>query len=199
MADSAVRNEVSNELYEKGRHFTYADYKDWDLDLGERFELIHGEAYAMAAPNTYHQSILMELARQFANYLIGKPYKVFPAPFDVRLFYEEDETDDTVVQPDISVICDKEKLSKEGCHGAPDFIAEILSPTNTATVMQQKFDLYREAGVREYWVLDPVYKTLYAYHFKDGWIIPRTFRSSGAAPVEIFPGLTIELEPVFAE
>jgi Uma2 family endonuclease len=186
-------------LPQEKRIFTYADYKDWDLAFGERFELINGVAYGMAAPSVYHQSILGELFRQLANYLTDKPCKVFPAPFDVRLFYEEDESDDTVVQPDISVVCNKDKLGKEGCHGAPDFVAEILSPSNTATEMQQKFDLYREAGVREYWVLSPDHKKLHAYHFKDGWIIPRTYRATDTATVEIFPELLISLEAVFSE
>ena len=195
MANAAILKEQ----YEEGRLFTYADYKNWDLALGERFELINGIAYAMAGPNTYHQTILMELAKQIAVFLTGKPCKVIPAPYDVRLFYEEDESDDTVVQPDILVICDKEKLGKEGGRGAPDFVVEILSPSNTAIEMQRKFDLYREAGVREYWVLNPENKTLSAYLFKDGWIVPRTFRVSDTATVEIFPGLSIELESVFAE
>jgi Uma2 family endonuclease len=193
MTNSAVLKE------QEGRHFTYADYKDWELAPGERYELIYGEAYALAAPNVYHQSILMELARQFANYLADKPCKVLPAPFDVRLFYEKDESDDTVVQPDISIICDKKKLSKEGCHGAPDFVAEILSPSNSAIEMQQKFELYREAGVREYWVLDPEHKTLHAYQLNNNSIFPRTYRACDTAQVEIFPGFSIALERVFAE
>ena len=195
MADSALLKEQ----YEGGRRFTYADYKDWELDEGERYELINGEAYCMAAPNAYHQSILTELIRQFANHFAGKPCKVYPAPYDVRLFYEEDESDDTVVQPDISVVCDPNKRGKEGCHGAPDFIAEILSPSNTAIEMQQKYELYREAGVREYWVINPEHKTLHRYLFSNGTIFPHTYRASDTAPVEIFPGLSIELEPVFAE
>jgi Uma2 family endonuclease len=85
-------------------HWTYADYKDWELKPRERYEIIHGEAYAMSAPNAQHQSMLTELLKQIAVFLTGKPCKVYPAPFDVRLFYEEDESDDTVVQPDISVI-----------------------------------------------------------------------------------------------
>ena len=141
----------------------------------------------------------MELSRQLANYFTGKPCKVFPAPFDVRLFYEEDESDDTVVQPDISVICDMKKLGKEGCHGAPDFIVEILSPSNTAIEMERKYALYREAGVREYWVIDPEHKVLHSYLFSNGTIFPRTYRASDAADAGIFPGLVIELEPVFAE
>ena len=195
MADSAALKEQ----YEQGRRFTYADYKDWELDPGVRYELIYGEAYALAAPSTYHQLILSELHRQIANYFVDKPCKVFPAPFDVRLFYEEDEGDDTVVQPDISVVCDKEKLGKEGCHGAPDLIVEILSPSNTAIEMQRKYVLYREAGVREYWVIDPEHKALHCYRFSNGTIFPRTYRATGTAEAGIFPGLTIELEPVFSE
>ena len=124
---------------------------------------------------------------------------MYPTPYDVRLFYEDDEGDDTVVQPDISVVCDADKRGKEGCHGPPDFIAEILSPSNTAIEMELKFALYREAGVREYWVLDPEHKTLHAYLLKDGAIFPRTYRASDTAPVEIFPGLSVELAPVFAD
>ncbi|MCL2762142.1 MAG: Uma2 family endonuclease [Treponema sp.] len=181
------------------KHYTYADYKDWDLAEGERYELMYGEAYAMSAPNTYHQLILMELAKQIANYLTGKTCKVFPAPFDVRLFYAEDESDDTVVQPDITIICDSKKRGPEGGRGAPDFVAEILSPSNTASEMERKFQLYREAGVREYWVLNPEYKTLSVYNFKDNVIFPKTYRSTDVAKVSIFPDLEIALEPVFAE
>jgi len=181
------------------KYYTYADYKEWELAEGERFELIYGEAYAMSAPNTYHQLIQMELAKQIAVYLTGKPCKVFPAPFDVRLFFEESEGDDTVVQPDVTVICDRKKIGTEGGRGAPDFIAEILSPSNTAIEMQIKFELYRKAGVREYWVLNPKNKTLHVYDFKDDAIFPRTYRSTQTAKVGIFPDLEIALEPVFAD
>jgi Uma2 family endonuclease len=196
---------MTNTALQKDQHSTYADYKAWELAEGERYELIYGEAYAMSAPNTQHQSILAELVRQFANYLLGKSCKVYPAPFDVRLFYEEDENDDTVVQPDLTVICDPKKRGKEGCRGAPDFVAEILSPSNSAIEMQRKFELYREAGVREYWVLDPEHKTVHAYCFKDETIFPRTYQSgrSGqfgeSARLAVFPDLEILLEPVFAE
>ena len=181
------------------KYYTYADYREWDLAEGERYELIYGEAYAMSAPNTYHQLILAELFKQIAVYLTGKPCKVIPAPFDVRLFYAEDESDDTVVQPDITIICDRKKIGPEGGRGAPDFIAEILSPSNTAIEMERKFHLYREAGVREYWVLDTENKSLHVYNFKDNAIFPRTYKSTDRAKVEIFDDLEIELEPVFAE
>jgi Uma2 family endonuclease len=200
MADAA-------EAVEEKKYFTYRDYKKWELAQGERYELIYGEAYpirydvvhAMAGPSAYHQSILMELAKQIAVYLSGKPCKVYPAPFDVRLFYEEDESDDTVVQPDISVVCDANKRGKEGCHGAPDLVIEILSPSNTAIEMERKFNLYREAGVREYWVVDPEHRGIHSHVFKEEQTITRVFGHEGKAPVEIFKGLEIDLEPVFTE
>jgi len=181
------------------KYYTYADYKEWDLAEGERYELIYGEAYAMSAPNTYHQLIQMELSKQIAVYLTGKPCKVIPSPFDVRLFYAEDDSDDTVVQPDITIICDKNKIGPEGGRGAPDLVVEILSPANTAIEMERKFRLYREAGVREYWVVDPEHKTLHIYDFKNDAIFPRTYNATGTAKVGIFSDLEIALEPVFAE
>jgi Uma2 family endonuclease len=198
MANGALRKEAE--------HFTYADYKDWDLAAGERFELIHGTAYAMAGPGAYHQSILGELFKQIAVYLTGKSCKVYPAPYDVRLFYRADENDDTVVQPDITVVCDEKKRGPEGCRGAPDFTAEILSPSNTAIEMERKFELYRQAGVREYWVLDPEQKTLRAYRFNaagkageaDAPILTRSYGPGDTAVLEVLDNLEIALGPVFA-
>jgi len=179
------------------RKWTYADYKAWELKPGERYEMIYGEAYAMSAPNATHQEMLTELIKQFAVFLTGKPCKVYPAPYDVRLFYEEDESDDTVVQPDITVVCDSEKRGPEGCRGAPDLVVEILSPSNTAIEMQRKFNLYRDAGVREYWVLDNEYKTLTVYIFDGEKVISRTYGEKDKAPVSVLNGLSIELAPVF--
>ncbi|MDR1947797.1 MAG: Uma2 family endonuclease [Spirochaetaceae bacterium] len=187
------------ELPDKKKFFTYADYRKWEFADGERYELIYGMTYAMAAPNAYHQSILLELGRQIANYLYGKPCKAYPAPYDVRLFYEEDESDDTVVQPDISVICDEKKRGTEGCRGAPDLVIEILSPSNTAIEMERKFNLYRKAGVREYWVVDPENKGIHSYVFREGRIVNRVFGHEGKIPVDIFSGLEIDPKPVFAE
>ena len=180
-------------------HWTYADYKAWELKPRERYEIIYGEAYAMSAPNTYHQSMVMELSKQIAVFLTGKPCKVYAAPFDVRLFYREDESDDTVVQPDVTIICSKEKRGYEGCRGAPDFVAEILSPSNTAIEMQRKFDVYQDAGVREYWVLDPKHKSLKVYLFNGDNVIARAYSEKDSAPVTILDGLSIELKPVFAD
>jgi Uma2 family endonuclease len=186
-------------------HWTYADYKAWELKPRERYEIIDGVAYAMSAPNAFHQSILTELLKQITVFLTGKPCKVYPAPYDVRLFYEEDESDDTVVQPDISVVCDAEKRGPEGCRGAPDFVVEILSPSNTAIEMQRKFHIYRDAGVREYWVLDGENKTVMVYLFEGNLmvarerVIARSYGEKDRAPITVLDGLFIELEPVFTE
>jgi len=180
-------------------YYTYADYKEWELDEGERYEIIDGEAYAMSAPNTRHQEILGGLFSQIYNYLQGKPCKVFPSPFDVRLFYAEDESDDTVVQPDISVICDKTKLGPEGCRGAPDLVVEILSPSNTAIEMERKRKLYQEAGVREYWVVDPENNGLTVYLPQKDEMVIKMYQNADAVSAAVLPGLRIALEQVFAE
>ena len=184
---------------EKVEHrYTYADYKEWELGVGERYEIIYGEAFAMSGPNTKHQTILTELLGQLYNFFRGKPCKVFPSPYDVRLFYEEDESDDTVVQPDIMVICDRNIIGPEGCRGAPDLVIEILSPSNTAIEMERKFALYREAGVREYWIVDPENNRIKVCCFKDGAILTNTYEAADTVTVDIFPDLKIELEQVFA-
>jgi Uma2 family endonuclease len=190
MAD-AVLKETEN------RKFTYADYKAWELEKGERFELIDGEAYALAAPNTAHQLIVMTLAGEFYAFLKGKPCKVIPAPFDVRLFYREDESDDTVVQPDLVVVCDSEKLGPEGCRGAPDMLVEVLSPSNTAVEMNRKLDLYREAQVRECWVVDPANKQIGAYRLSDGRYVVQIYRTDDSAESAALPGLIIGLPALF--
>jgi len=185
-------------LPKEERRFTYADYKEWELAEGERYELIYGEAFAMAARSFRHQAVLGALFYQFYSYLRGKPCQVFIAPCDVRLFYEEDESDDTVVQPDIVVICDKDKIAEESCHGAPDLVIEILSPSNSATEMERKFLLYREAGVREYWIVDSKNNILRVHCFQDSDISTNTYKSADTVPVAILPGFSIALEQVFA-
>jgi len=185
-------------LPKEERRFTYADYKEWELNEGERYEVIYGEAYAMAAPSIRHQAVSGALFYQFYTYLQGKPCRVFYAPCDVRLFYEEDESDDTVVQPDIIVICDKDKIGEEGCRGAPDLVIEILSPSNTTIEMERKLKLYQDAGVREYWIVDPENNTLKVHYFHDGEILTNVYKSADTVPVAILPGFSITLEQVFA-
>jgi len=185
-------------LPKEDRYFTYADYREWELAEGERFELINGEAFAIAAPNEQHQLILVELSTQFHIFLKGKPCKVIPAPYDVRLFYAEDESDDTVVQPDITVVCDEKKRGPEGCRGAPDLVVEILSPSNNAIEMNRKFKLYQQAGIKEYWIVDPQEKTLTVFRFGNNPAF-QIFTSTDTVSVDTIPGLCIILEDVFAE
>jgi Uma2 family endonuclease len=181
--------------------FTYADYKGWELKPGERFELIYGVPYAMAAPNFIHQQIVTMLTGRFFTFLEGKTCQVIVSPFDVRLFYEEDESDDTVVQPDLVVVCDRKKIGEEGCRGAPDMVVEILSPSNTAIEMERKLNLYKEAQVREYWIVDPKNKhiSIYIYRLEDGVYVLRTCHIQDIARPNILPGLEIALSEVFAE
>ena len=190
--------ETSGALPKEERLFSYFDYKNWELKEGERWELIYGEAFAMSAPGARHQEILGGLFNQFYTFLRGKPCKVYPAPYDVRLFYEEDESDDTVVQPDIVVICDQKKRGHEGCRGAPDLVVEILSPSNTAIEMERKFRLYKKSGVREYWVVDPENKGLKIYNFSTP-VTATTYSDDDTVPVAIFPDLNVSLEKAFAE
>ena len=136
-------------------HWTYAHYKTWPDD--ERWELIHGVAYNMSAtPATPHQALLVYFIRKIGNMLEGRPCQLFAAPFDVFLPAGDEKEDDidTIVQPDVVVICDKNKINYKGCRGAPDLIIEILSPSTSRKDQREKFDLYQEKGVREYWVVD---------------------------------------------
>ena len=186
---------------ESERRFTYADYKSWELKEGERYELIRGEAFAMSGPNTRHQAISWEISGQLYNYLQEKPCRAFSAPCDVRLFYEEElgENDDTVVQPDIMVVCDQSKIGDEGIRGAPDLVIEILSSSNTVFEMDEKRSLYEEAGVREYWEVNPKKSSVTVYRFRDGGISTETYGNTDTVPVGILPSFGIELERVFAE
>ena len=184
--------------YDDNRNWTYKDYREWELKPGERFELIDGVAYAMAAPNTEHQLISSTLHGEFYVFLKGKKCKPFAAPFDVRLFYEEDESDDTVVQPDLVVICDPQKLGKEGCRGAPDLVIEILSPSNTAIEMHRKLNLYSEAGVPECWIIDPEEKIVEIYRLEGDRYAPCILRAGDTLESAQFPGFEIPLDVLFA-
>jgi Uma2 family endonuclease len=182
--------------------FTYGDYVTWDD--GERWELIDGVPYNMSpAPRRLHQLALADLIRQFTVYLQGKPCQVYPAPFDVRL-PEADEDDnlvETVVQPDISVVCDRGKLDDAGCRGAPDLIIEILSPGTAGKDLKVKFFRYERAGVLEYWIVDPVEKTVQAYQLGQNGCYgrPTVHIHTDRPQVGIFPELEIDLAAVFAD
>ena len=149
-------------------HYTYGDYRTWDDDL--RWELIDGEAFCMSpGPGEIHQSLLFDLALELGNYFKNKECRVYVAPFDVMLPRDNEPEDeiDTVVQPDIMIICDQSKIQHNGIKGAPDVVFEILSPSTTRRDLDDKFKLYERAGVKEYVIADPHNRTMYVY-LRDG-------------------------------
>jgi len=195
MGEPALKND---------RIYTYGDYRNWPDD--ERWELIDGTAWNMSpAPNRWHQQYLTEIFRQIANFLDGHPCKVFTAPFDVLLpdFSEQEEDDvPSVVQPDISVICDKGKLTFKGCTGAPDWIIEILSPFTSRKDMAVKFELYQHHAVREYWIVEPGSKYVQVYILsKNGRYPedPEVYMWTDTAPCTVIEGLSVDLGKVFTE
>lgn len=144
-----------------GKGHTIADIEA--LPNGKRAELIDGEMFMMAPPMTVHQRILIRLAVKISLYITEKNGKceVLPAPFGV--YIKKDNSH--YVEPDISVICDREKLDERGCQGAPDWVIEILSPSSVTMDCERKVKLYREAGVREYWIVDPEEEAVTVYEF----------------------------------
>jgi len=143
--------------------YNYADYLKWQIE--ERVELIKGKIFKMSAPNRMHQEISSILSLKLGNFLYNKKCKVYTAPFDVRLPRKSKDDKDiiTVVQPDICVICNLEILDFKGCLGAPDIVVEILSPSNNIVELKNKYEIYEEAGVKEYWVVSPENKTFLVY------------------------------------
>jgi len=181
--------------------YSYADYLTWDIE--EMVEIIRGKVYKWtAAPSSKHQLVIGELIYVFKNFLRGKKCKIFPAPFDVRLPKKSLKNEDifTVVQPDISVICDQNKLDDAGCIGAPDLIVEILSPSNNKKDLQIKYDLYQEHGVREYWILHPFGQTLTINKLIDGKYVPsRLFGPGDTVASTVLEGFTLDLEEFFKD
>jgi Uma2 family endonuclease len=132
--------------------YTYADYAKWDEDF--RCELIGGIVYMMASPSEWHQDVVGDVFSQLKASLKGKKCKPMIAPFDVRLFPRKDGSDDNVVQPDVIVVCDENKLSDgKACIGAPDVVFEVLSDSTKIMDLRVKRELYKSAGVKEYWVV----------------------------------------------
>jgi len=173
--------------------YTYSDYLTWDNQ--PRCELIEGIPRAMASPSQAHQEIVGEIFNQLYNFLKGKPCKAFVAPFDVRLNAES--FDDTVVVPDILVVCDRSKLNGRSVTGAPDLIIEILSPFYIRHDTVKKYRLYQKAGVKEYWIVDPVTKTVQTHILENGKYIGRTYGDDDTVPVHTLDGCKINLMDVF--
>ena len=179
--------------------YTYADYLKWKFE--ERLELFKGKIFKMAAPNTRHQEVSGNLFFMIRSHLADNPCKVFSAPFDVRLPVQNRKKDTeitTVVQPDLCVVCDMSKLDEKGCCGAPDIIAEILSPGNSRKEVQQKFRLYEEAGVPEYWIINPVEENLIIYTLRNGkYIGSKPYAPDEIITSSVLQGIRIEVSAIF--
>jgi Uma2 family endonuclease len=185
--------------------YTYADYLRWQLE--ERIELIKGKIFKMSpAPTAKHQRIAGRMYGNMFLYFRRGTCELYSAPFDVRLLDKSKSQNFnqevyTVVQPDISVICDKSKIDEKGCIGAPDLIVEILSPGNSKKEMKIKYALYEESGVREYWVVYPSEQSLFQFilNEEEKFVLKAVFTEDEVFNAHIFPDLQIDLAEVFAE
>lgn len=180
--------------------YTYADLLTWPTD--EKWEIINGTPYLQAAPTWQHQAISVELISQFNSFLKGKPCRVFASPFDLRLPQgeEDDEDVDTVIQPDITVVCDKSRLKGTGYNGVPALIIEIVSPASSKMDRLYKFNKYEEAGIWEYWLVEPDVKLVSVFTLQENkrYGRPDTYTDDDTINVKALPGLIIDLNTVFA-
>jgi len=181
--------------------YTYASYLKWTFE--ERLELIKGKLFKMSpAPNRIHQELSQKIAGELYIYLKGKTCQSYTAPFDVRLPHRSKEDKDiiTVVQPDVCVICDPAKLDDKGCIGAPDIVVEILSPGNNRKELMNKYEVYQESGVKEYWMVVPQEKAFWRYTLNsDGqYITTRPLTAGDLVTTPVLPGFTLDLEELFA-
>ena len=180
--------------------YTYADYLKWKFE--ERVELLKGRIFKMSpAPNLKHQQISGRLFLAIGNFLRKQTCQVYSAPFDVRLPVQNKKRDEeitTVVQPDICVVCDAAKLDERGCIGAPDLVIEILSPGNTEKETKRKFELYEEAGVKEYWIVYPAEENVIVFILDNGKFGGGKIYATGDhLASHSVPGLTVHLKEIF--
>ena len=179
--------------------YTYADYFNWQFE--DRVELIKGRIFKMSpAPNSIHQRLSSDIHGQLWSFLKGKKYRVFSAPFDVRLPRKSKEDKDivTVLQPDICVICDLSKIDTKGCIGAPDIVVEILSPGNNATELKNKYEVYEESGVKEYWIVSPQNNTFIIYTLINGkYDASRLMVAGDVVTSSVLDGFSLDLAELF--
>ena len=184
------------------QYHTYADYLMWSRDYGD--ELINGTAYVREpqSPGWAHQMVVGEIYHQLIGALKGKPCRVAIAPSDVRLpkSTEHDDQIDTVVQPDVFIVCDRQKLDERGTRGAPDWVVEVLSPSTARHDQVVKVPAYERAGVREVWLVHPLDRTLMIYRLEAGrYGRPTHLELKGQTPLTAVPGVTIDWDEVLAE
>lgn len=183
--------------------YSFADYLTWQFK--ERVEIIKGKLFKMAMPSEKHQRASGNIYRLFANYLYRKPCRVYHPPFDVRLPkppHQRKVTDAsifTVIQPDITVICDMTKVDDKGCAGAPDLIIEILSPSTGAKDLKDKKEVYEFSEVPEYWIVHPQDETVLVYILNDNkrYVLDNIYACTDTIQTHVFKDLTIDLKDVF--
>ncbi|MBN2444412.1 MAG: Uma2 family endonuclease [Spirochaetales bacterium] len=182
--------------------YTYKDYCGWDDDT--RWELIDGVAYDMSpSPSVKHQNVLLQLAGEFREFFKDKTCAVYISPLDVRLPEGDENEEDTgtVVQPDLFVVCDPSKIDDRGCLGAPDLVVEILSPSTAGKDLNEKKELYRKHGVKEYWVVMPYEECIQVFlPGKDGkYSLAHVFADDNIITSALFPGMAIQFKDVFVK
>ncbi|QLB15457.1 restriction endonuclease [Mannheimia granulomatis] len=190
-------NEITNfSQLDPNASYTYADYLKWKIK--ERVEIIKGKILAISpAPTRFHQRISMKLTAKFLDVFDNHRCQIYAAPFDVR-FPDKDGNIKTVVQPDLCVICDQEKLDDKGCIGAPDLIVEILSPGNTRKEMKNKYELYQECGVKEYWIVSPEVRAIQIFVLQgDKYIGIQPVAEDDIATSVVFPALIFSTEKLY--
>jgi Uma2 family endonuclease len=182
--------------------YSYADYLTWKFE--QTVELVKGKILPMAAPSRKHQAISRDLNGIFYNHFKNHRCEFYAAPFDVRLLNKEksemaNKEVYTVVQPDICIICDLEKLDDRGCLGAPDLVIEILSPGNSSKEMKLKKALYEENQIREYWIIDPEHENAFQFHLTEAGVYSHAtiYVSDDILECVIFPDLKIDLQDIF--
>jgi len=198
---AAVQQEAITNINQLNQdsYYTYADYLTWQFD--EMVELIRGKLFKMSpAPTMNHQEVSLNITRILDRYFEPKTCQLFVAPFDVRFPAKDNTATDTVVQPDLCVICDLKKLDQSGCNGAPDLVVEILSPGNTKKEMSHKFELYETEGVKEYWLAHPEeqWMIIYTLNKAGKYIGSKPFvPADGIIYSPLFKDLAIDLNKVF--
>lgn len=175
--------------------YSYADYLVWKIK--ERVELLKGKIIEMSVPSPIHQEISGNLQGALFVFLKNSKCKLYTAPFDVRFPQKGESQVYTVVQPDLCVVCDFEKIDSKGCVGAPDLVVEILSPGNSKKEMKSKFALYQEEGVREYWVVDPERELVFVYVAENKKFKPTIPIADDYVYSTIFPDFKIHTSDLF--
>ena len=179
--------------------YTYSDYLLWQFS--ERVEIIKGYILKMSpAPSRNHQTVSQNINKYFLNFFNNHSCSVYVAPFDVRLPVKSAKKNTTVVQPDLCVICDENKLDDKGCNGAPDLIVEILSPKNSKHDIETKFNLYQESGVKEYWIVQIEQRIVLVYTLKnEEYIGSKPYGEGETIKSPLFPEMKITVDEVFVK